>query len=108
MAEDNNGVTYSFDVCSHCKDGCCQDAKPPLSEKRKKIIKEYLEKQKISIKEPFAKAGYSYPAVDELVFCGFFNKKTGKCPVHQLSLKPAWLVQLHLTLIFPPKKLSGF
>ena len=55
MPEDNNGATYSFDVCSQCKIGCCQDAKPPLSEKRKKIIKEYLEKQKINIEKPFAK-----------------------------------------------------
>ena len=86
MTQDDKGVTYSFDVCSQCKVCCCQDAKPPLTEKRKKILKEYLQKQKISIKEPFAKEGYSYPAVDGLLFCGFFNKKTGKCIVH--AVKP--------------------
>jgi hypothetical protein len=69
MPEDNKGTTYSFDVCSQCKSICCQDAKPPLTENRKKIIKEYLKEQKINIEKPFAKEKYSYPDVDELVFC---------------------------------------
>lgn len=85
MNEDSNGVTYSFDVCCRCRDGCCQDAKPPLSAKRKKIIGEYLAKRKINIENPFAKAGYSYPAVDERLFCGFLDKKTGKCLVHPVK-----------------------
>jgi uncharacterized protein len=85
MAEDNNGVTYSFDVCSQCKSICCQDAKPPLSEKRKKIIKAYLKDQKIRVEEPFVKGQYSYPAIDSEVFCGLFNKETGKCSVHPVK-----------------------
>ncbi len=86
VPEDDNGVTYSFNVCSRCKVCCCQDAKPPLTEKRKIILKEYMQKQKISFIEPFAKEGYSYPSVDGLLFCGFFDKKTGKCVVH--AVKP--------------------
>ena len=45
-----------------------------------------MQKQKISFIEPFAKEGYSYPSVDGLLFCGFFDKKTGKCMVH--AVKP--------------------
>lgn len=86
MDESHNGVTYSFDVCCQCGSSCCQDAKPPLSEKRKKIIIRYLKEQKINMPNPFTKEGYSFPAVDERVFCGFFDKKTGKCIVH--SVKP--------------------
>ena len=82
MPEDSNGTTYSFDVCGRCKIFCCQDAKPPLTENRKKIIKQYLEKQKINVEKPFAKASYSYPAVDEQLYCRLFDKKTGKCCVH--------------------------
>ena len=93
---------------ANAKSICCQDAKPPLSEKRKKIIKEYLKKQKINIKEPFAKEGYSYPAVDELLFCGFFNKKTGKCVVH--SVKPETCVAGPITfdINFYTKKIEWF
>jgi Fe-S-cluster containining protein len=86
MPEDNNGTTYSFDVCSKCKIICCQDAKPPLTNNCKKIIKEYLEKQKINVEKPFANENYSYPAVDELGFCRLFDKETRKCLVH--SVKP--------------------
>jgi len=85
MNEGADGVTYSFDVCSRCEGVCCQDANPPLSETRKKIISEYLKKQKINIKEPFTKAGYSYPAIDQASFCVFLDKKTGKCIVHPVK-----------------------
>ncbi len=85
MTENNNGVTYSFDVCSRCTSICCQDAKPPLSENRKKIITDYLRQQKIAIKQPFAKEQYSYPAVDEEIYCRLFSKKTGKCSVHPVK-----------------------
>jgi hypothetical protein len=85
MPEDNNGPTYSFEVCSQCKNICCQDAKPPLSEKRKKILQEYIIEQKITIAEPFAKNDYSYPAVDEETYCRLFNRKTGKCIVHPVK-----------------------
>jgi hypothetical protein len=61
MPEDNNGTTYSFDVCSTCKISCCQDAKPPLSSNRKKIIQQHLKSKKIAVTEPFATEKYSFP-----------------------------------------------
>lgn len=86
MPEDNKGTTYSFDVCCECKNICCQDAKPPVSERRKKIIKEYLQEQRINVDSPFTKENYSYPSVDVSLLCKFNSKETQKCVVH--SVKP--------------------
>ena len=85
MSDEASGKTCSFDVCCECKVSCCQDAKPPLTSERKKIIKAYLKKQGINIKQPFVKAGYSYPAVDAAGFCVFYEKATKKCLVHQVK-----------------------
>ena len=108
MANDNKGTTYSFDVCSQCKSICCQDAKPPLTENRKKIIEKYLEEQKTNIQKPFSKENYSFPSVDELLYCGLFNKKTGKCSVH--PVKPETCVSGPITfgINFLTKKVEWF
>jgi hypothetical protein len=108
MPEDDNGLTFSLDVCRRCKIGCCQDAKPPLTEERKKIIKEYLEKQNIKIEKPFVKKGYSYPAVDELVFCGFFNKLTGKCSVHPVKPETCRAGPVTFDINFSTEKVEWF
>ena len=85
LSDEASGKTCSFDVCGECKASCCQDAKPPLTNERKKIIRDYLKNHGISIKQPFAKAGYSHPAVDAAGFCVFYNKATKKCLVHQVK-----------------------
>ena len=108
MPEHENGATYSFDVCSQCKIICCQDAKPPLTERRRKIIKEYLEEQKITVENPFAKDDYSYPRVDELVFCRLFNKKTGKCLVHQIKPETCVSGPVTFNINFSTKKVEWF
>jgi uncharacterized protein len=108
MPEENNGATYSFDVCGKCKTICCQDAKPPLTEKRKKIITKYLQTQKINLENPFTKEDYSYPSVDTQVYCGLFDKKTGKCIVH--VVKPETCVSGPVTfdINFFTKKIEWF
>jgi len=75
-----------FDVCCECKLSCCQDAKPPITKERKRIIEEYLRKEEISIEHPFVQANYYFPAVDEMGFCIFYHKQTKKCLVH--AVKP--------------------
>jgi len=107
MTEDK-GKTYSFDVCNQCKIYCCQDAKPPLTETRKTIIKQYLKEHKIKVDQPFAKENYSYPAVDALLYCNFFNKETKKCSVH--SIKPETCVSGPITfdINFKTKKIEYF
>jgi Fe-S-cluster containining protein len=85
LPEDVSGKTCDFDVCTECKVSCCIDAKPPLTSERRKIIKNYLKEQGIEIKNPFAKAGYSYPAVDALGFCVFYDKATKRCVIHPVK-----------------------
>jgi hypothetical protein len=108
MHEGDNGITYSFSVCKPCKKGCCQDTKPPLSEKRKKIIKEYLEERKINIQKPFVKVDYSYPAVDEFLFCRFFDKETGKCSVHPVKPETCVAGPVTFDVNFSAKKVEWF
>jgi Fe-S-cluster containining protein len=77
--------TCSFDVCCRCERGCCQDVKPPLTLKRKKIIEDYLRKQRIRVENPFTNEAYSFPAVDAMGFCVFYDKDTRKCLVHPVK-----------------------
>jgi len=108
MPEDSNGTTCSFDVCSKCKSICCQDAKPPLSEKRKKILESYLKKQKIHLEKPFAKEQYSFPAVDEQLYCRLFDKKTGKCTVHQVKPETCVAGPITFDINFSTRKVEWF
>jgi Fe-S-cluster containining protein len=108
MPEDNNGTTYLFDVCSQCKIICCQDAKPPLTSNRKKIIKEYLKKQEINVEKPFSKENYSYPSVDEKVFCRLFDKKIGKCLVHPVKPETCRAGPVTFDINFSTKKVEWF
>jgi Fe-S-cluster containining protein len=85
MADDVVRKTCSFDVCYHCKSGCCQGVKPPLTLKRKKLIRNYLKEQKIRVNHPFTNEAYSFPAEDKLGFCVFYCKDTRKCLVHPVK-----------------------
>lgn len=108
LPEENNGKTYSFDVCSQCKTICCQDAKPPLTEKRKKILKEYIESNKIQITKPFETKQYSYPVTDENLYCKLFNKQTGKCSVHPVKPETCRAGPVTFDINFKTKKLEFF
>lgn len=108
MTEDNNGKTYSFDVCGTCKFICCQDAKPPLSEERKKILKEYIKKEKIPVDEPFMCEAYSYPAVDENLLCKLFNKQTRRCSVHPVKPETCRAGPVTWDINFKTKKLEYY
>jgi Fe-S-cluster containining protein len=85
MADDVVRKTCSFDVCYYCKSGCCQGVKPPLTLKRKKLIRNYLKEQKIHVDHPFTNGAYSFPAEDKLGFCVFYCKNTRKCLVHPVK-----------------------
>jgi hypothetical protein len=108
MPEDNKGTTYSYDVCSECKIICCQDAKPPLSETRKKILKEYMEKQKIKVEKPFTKENYSYPSVDETLLCTFNSKETKRCLVHPVKPETCRAGPITFDINFKTKKVEYF
>ena len=85
MSEDRNGKTYSLDVCSQCKLICCQDADPPLTLNRKKILTEYVKEQKVPVKPLFAGEEYAHPATDARGICVFYNKESRKCRVHPVK-----------------------
>ena len=85
MSEDRNGKTYSFDVCSQCKLICCQDANPPLTLNRKKILTKYMAEQKVTVKTLFVDEEYSHPTADAQGICVFYNKETRKCRVHPVK-----------------------
>jgi hypothetical protein len=59
--------------------------KPPLTLSRKKIIEDYLRKQRIRVERPFANEAYSFPAVDAMGFCVFYGRDTRKCLVHPVK-----------------------
>ncbi len=108
MAEENNGKTYRFDVCDDCKSTCCQDAKPPLTKNRQKIIQAYLEKQKIEITQPFTCEQYSYPSVDEHLYCRLLNKTTKKCLVHPVKPETCRAGPITFDINFKTRKLEFF
>jgi len=108
MPEDNKGTTYSYDVCSECRIICCQDAKPPLSESRKKILKEYMDKQKIKVEKPFTKEKYSYPSVDETLLCVFNSKVTKRCMVHPVKPETCRAGPITFDINFETKKIEYF
>ena len=85
MPENNNGKTYSYDVCNQCKVTCCQDANPPISSNRKKILTEHLKETKINIGKPFTTDDYTHPSTDKKGICTFYNQKTKRCMVHHLK-----------------------
>ncbi|MCX8150403.1 MAG: YkgJ family cysteine cluster protein [Candidatus Bathyarchaeota archaeon] len=85
MSDDLNGKTYSFDVCAICKSICCRDANPPLTEERKKIIRNYLLEKKYPTESLFVEGDYAHPASDEKGHCIFLDKNTKKCLVHQVK-----------------------
>ena len=108
VPEDNKGTTYSYDVCIECKNICCQDAKPPVSESRKKIIKEYLQKQKVNVEKPFTKENYSYPSVDETLLCKFNSKETQKCIIHSVKPETCRAGPITFDINFETKKVEYF
>jgi Fe-S-cluster containining protein len=74
-----------FNVCANCKISCCQNARPPITRERRKIIEEYLKEQKIPIQNPFIKTIYTFPREDTEGYCVFYDKKTRKCKVHPVK-----------------------
>jgi Fe-S-cluster containining protein len=75
-----------FDVCGRCKISCCQNARPPVTSERRRIIEAYLKEHKICIDNPFVRAAYTFPNEDAEGYCILYDKKTRNCQVQ--SVKP--------------------
>ncbi|MDH7476828.1 MAG: YkgJ family cysteine cluster protein [Candidatus Bathyarchaeota archaeon] len=74
-----------FNVCANCKISCCQNARPPITNERRKIIEEYLKEHKIPIQNPFMKTMYTFPREDAEGYCVFYDKQTRKCKIHPIK-----------------------
>ena len=67
-----------------------------------------MNREKIDVQKPFAKEAYSYPAVDEQVYCRLFDKKTGKCMVHQVKPETCVAGPITFDINFATKKVEWF
>jgi hypothetical protein len=74
-----------FDVCGPCRISCCQNARPPLTSKRRQIITAYLKEHKLHIDSPFVEGEYAFPREDIEGYCIFYDKKTRKCQIHPVK-----------------------
>jgi Fe-S-cluster containining protein len=77
-----------FDTCRECKVNwsCCHETTPPITNRRKKIIENFLVENEIAIKTPFVEKGYIFPRLDKDGYCVFHDRRTRKCIIH--SVKP--------------------
>ena len=75
----------SLNTCVQCKLGCCQGVRPPLTYKRREIIKAYLREHNISVRDPFARTGYTFPREDNEGYCLFYDRNTKKCRIHEVK-----------------------
>lgn len=50
-----------LNICTKCKIDCCKSARPPISQKRKEIILEYLNNNNIFIKKTFLQTYLHFP-----------------------------------------------
>jgi Fe-S-cluster containining protein len=73
-------------VCRKCEFCCCQNARPPITQKRKRLIETYLAAQGLRIETPFDETTCTFLRETSDGFCVLFDKETGKCLVH--SVKP--------------------
>jgi Fe-S-cluster containining protein len=90
-----------FNVCEKCKPSCCQNARPPLTTKRRTTIEAYLKKHGIPLENPFIHTSYTFPKVDSKGYCVFYDKKTKECLVH--PVKPETCVAGPVTFDINPK-----
>jgi Fe-S-cluster containining protein len=74
-----------FNVCIRCTSSCCQNARPPLTVKRRQIIEAYLKEQGFHVKNPFTQSAYVFPRVDVEGYCVFYDKKSKKCQIHPVK-----------------------
>lgn len=74
-----------FSICGSCLKGCCTGVRPPLTKNRKKIIRNFLETNRIMITDPFEDKEYSFPKETVHGLCVFWNKISKKCQVQPVK-----------------------
>lgn len=84
-------------TCKRCQTSysCCHETLPPITERRKNIIENYLRRHRIRIASPFQEREYTHPGVDEDGYCVFHDRKTHLCRIH--NVKPETCVSGPIT-----------
>lgn len=85
MSAKNKRQENFFHICNACPIRCCKDARPPITNERKRIIEKYLEDNGVSILNPFIQTDYTFPREDEEGYCVFHEKETKKCKIHPVK-----------------------
>jgi len=78
--------TDFFHTCINCPSICCIGARPPLTSRRRALIRDYLTTNGITIEDPFEESTYSFPRETKHRHCIFLDKHTKKCRIH--AVKP--------------------
>jgi Fe-S-cluster containining protein len=83
-----------YNVCVECDYTCCRNTKPPITNKRKKLIEDFIKRHGLNLDDPFIHTEYIFIKEDLEGYCTVYNKKKRKCLIH--SVKPeicvAWPV----------------
>lgn len=74
-----------FNVCETCTFGCCNGVRPPLTIKRKRIIRNFLKANGVLLANPFEKKRYVFPRETQDGYCIFFDKSTKRCQIHPVK-----------------------
>lgn len=74
-----------FNVCGKCKINCCQNARPPITNKRRITIGTFLKRQGFSTENLFEQRAYTFPKEDTEGYCIFYDKKTRRCKIHPVK-----------------------
>lgn len=79
------GQSDFLNVCRNCGIDCCNGARPPLTAKRKKLIRSFLEANGWFASNPFEGREYAFPRETQTGYCIFFDKDSAKCQVHPVK-----------------------
>lgn len=72
-------------VCRTCPNGCCTGVRPPLTRRRRQLIRNFLRRNGIAIDNPFENGRYSFPRETDDGDCIFLDKATRRCQVHPVK-----------------------
>lgn len=96
-----HGQSDFYGVCSACRLGCCNEAKPPLSYRRMRVIESFMKTNRLRIGNPFEIRDYAFPRETRDGYCVFYDRSQKKCTIH--PVKPETCVAGPITFDINPK-----
>jgi Fe-S-cluster containining protein len=74
-----------FQICGACKVGCCRNARPPITGRRKRRIDAYLAAHGVSLDHPFERGAYTFPRETREGVCVFLEENSRRCRIHPVK-----------------------